>query len=102
MPSRALRSCVTIDDLRLAARRRLPKLVFDFIDGGAQDKRTLADNRRAFMIGRPLLWGFAAGGEAGVGRATDIFPDELDVATALAGPRNLANITQTSSVPELS
>ena len=48
MPSRALRKSITIDDLRLAARHRLPKLVSDFIDGGARDEGTLRDNRRAF------------------------------------------------------
>lgn len=45
---RAIRRCITIEDLRAAARRRLPRLVFDFIDGGARDETTLRDNRRAF------------------------------------------------------
>ncbi len=48
MVSRALRNSLTIDDLRSAARRRLPKLVFDFIDGGARDEGAVRDNRRAF------------------------------------------------------
>ena len=39
---------MNIDDLRRRARRRLPKVVFDFIDGGAQDERTLAANRADF------------------------------------------------------
>jgi len=38
----------SIDDLRAAARRRLPRLVFDFFDGGAESEATLADNRQAF------------------------------------------------------
>jgi isopentenyl diphosphate isomerase/L-lactate dehydrogenase-like FMN-dependent dehydrogenase len=37
-----------IDDLRLLARRRLPKVCFDFIEGGGEDEITLADNVRAF------------------------------------------------------
>ena len=37
-----------IEELRLAARRRLPRAVFDFIDGGAEDERTLRGNREAF------------------------------------------------------
>jgi len=37
---------VNVDDLRVRARRRLPRAVFDFIDGGAGDERTLAANRR--------------------------------------------------------
>jgi isopentenyl diphosphate isomerase/L-lactate dehydrogenase-like FMN-dependent dehydrogenase len=42
--SRAL----SIADLREMARRRLPRSVFEFIDGGAEDELTLADNRAAF------------------------------------------------------
>jgi L-lactate dehydrogenase (cytochrome) len=38
----------TIEDMRLRARRRLPKIVFDFIEGGAGDEITVGLNRRAF------------------------------------------------------
>jgi L-lactate dehydrogenase (cytochrome) len=39
---------VNIEDLRLAARRRLPRSVFDYIDGGADGEVTLRENVRAF------------------------------------------------------
>jgi L-lactate dehydrogenase (cytochrome) len=39
---------LTIDDLRRRARRRLPRAVFDFIDGGAEDELTLRRNESAF------------------------------------------------------
>jgi L-lactate dehydrogenase (cytochrome) len=39
---------VNIDDLRSVARRRLPKVVFDYIDGGAESESTLRENCRAF------------------------------------------------------
>ena len=39
---------LTIDDLRRRARRRLPRAVFDFIDGGAEDELTLRRNEAAF------------------------------------------------------
>src|SRR5438132_5954203 len=39
---------LNIEDLRRAAKRRLPRVVFDYIDGGAEDERTLRANRRAF------------------------------------------------------
>ena len=39
---------LSIADLRRIARRRLPRAVFEFIDGGAEDELTLADNRAAF------------------------------------------------------
>ncbi len=38
----------SIDDLRRHARRRLPRAVFDFFDGGAEDETTLRGNRAAF------------------------------------------------------
>jgi len=31
---------INIEDLRRAAKRRLPRVVFDYIDGGAEDERT--------------------------------------------------------------
>lgn len=36
------------EDLRRMARRRLPRAIFDFIDGGAEDELTLRANRAAF------------------------------------------------------
>jgi L-lactate dehydrogenase (cytochrome) len=41
-------TAVSIEDLRRAARRRLPKAIFDFIDGGAQDEISLRANRSDF------------------------------------------------------
>ena len=39
---------VNIEDLRRFAQRRLPRAVFDYLDGGAEDERTLRENCRAF------------------------------------------------------
>ena len=41
-------SVVNIDDLRRLAERRLPRVVFDYIDGGAEAERTLRENCRVF------------------------------------------------------
>ncbi|MGH9576913.1 MAG: alpha-hydroxy acid oxidase, partial [Terriglobales bacterium] len=38
----------SIEELRQAAKRRLPRAVFDFIDGGAEDEVTLRANLAAF------------------------------------------------------
>lgn len=40
---------INIEDLRTRARRRLPKVIFEFIDGGAQDETTLRANREDFQ-----------------------------------------------------
>src|SRR5580765_8075141 len=39
---------VNIEDLRRMAQRRLPKSVFDYLDGGAEAELTLNENCRAF------------------------------------------------------
>ena len=39
---------VNIDDLRKLAQRRVPRAVFDYIDGGADGEVTLRENRRAW------------------------------------------------------
>ena len=45
---RRLSGVATVDDLRTIARRRLPRGVFDYIDGGAEDERSMARNVGAF------------------------------------------------------
>jgi L-lactate dehydrogenase (cytochrome) len=45
---RRLRSAASVEDLRRIAKRRLPHGVFDYIDGGAEDERSLARNSSAF------------------------------------------------------
>jgi L-lactate dehydrogenase (cytochrome) len=39
---------INIEDLRAGARRRLPRAVFDYVDGGAEDEQALGENRAAF------------------------------------------------------
>src|ERR1700739_2145319 len=43
-----LSRAIKISDLRSMAHRRLPKAVFDYLDGGAEDEVTLGENCRAF------------------------------------------------------
>lgn len=38
----------SVEDLRRSARRRMPKAVFDVVDGGAGDEQTLRWNRESF------------------------------------------------------
>jgi isopentenyl diphosphate isomerase/L-lactate dehydrogenase-like FMN-dependent dehydrogenase len=39
---------VNIEDLRRIAKRRLPRVAFDYIDGGADGEKTLRENCRVF------------------------------------------------------
>ena len=49
-----LARAVNIADLRRLAQRRLPRAIFDFFDGGAEDEVTLRENRAAFARVRLL------------------------------------------------
>jgi L-lactate dehydrogenase (cytochrome) len=46
--SRRLAACHDIDDLRAAGKRRIPRPVFDYVDGGADEELSLRANTRAF------------------------------------------------------
>jgi L-lactate dehydrogenase (cytochrome) len=45
---RRLESCVTVGDLRLAAKRRIPRPVFDYVDGAADEEISRRANVAAF------------------------------------------------------
>src|SRR6478735_9538916 len=45
--ARRLSGLRSIEDVRAAARRALPPMVFDFIDGGAEDESTVRANQQA-------------------------------------------------------
>lgn len=44
----ALRDCLNVRDFEAAARRRLPRPLFDYVDGGADDEQTKRANVAAF------------------------------------------------------
>ncbi|WP_374409621.1 alpha-hydroxy acid oxidase [Hydrogenophaga sp.] len=44
----SLQNAINLEDLRQQARRKLPRIAFDFIDGGADDEACLQRNREAF------------------------------------------------------
>ncbi|HEY2521749.1 MAG TPA: alpha-hydroxy acid oxidase [Streptosporangiaceae bacterium] len=45
---RAPERLITVEDYRRVARRRLPRMVWNYVDGGADDRQALRDNRDAF------------------------------------------------------
>ena len=60
-----------------------------FLDGGARKGtdvlKALVLGAKAVFIGRPMFWGLAVDGEAGVAHVLRILREELDVAMALCG-----------------
>ncbi|HLW02111.1 MAG TPA: alpha-hydroxy acid oxidase [Ktedonobacterales bacterium] len=67
-----------------------------YMDGGIRRGtdilKALALGARAVLIGRPVFWGLAAGGEAGVRDVLRILADELLLAMRLAGCPTIASI----------
>jgi len=45
---------INLEDMRELAQRSLPRIAFDFIDGGVDDERCLQRNREAFARHRLL------------------------------------------------
>jgi 4-hydroxymandelate oxidase len=61
---------------------------------GADVVKALALGARCVLVGRPILWGLAAGGQAGVQAALAMLRRELDLAFALCGCPDVASVTR--------
>jgi 4-hydroxymandelate oxidase len=76
-----------------AVAGRAEVLVDGGIRRGTDVLKALALGARAVQVGRPILWGLAVEGEAGVHNVLDILRREFDQAMALCGCRNREEIT---------
>jgi 4-hydroxymandelate oxidase len=70
-----------------------------YLDGGVRRGtdvlKALALGARAVMIGRPVIWGLAVAGAAGVAGVLAILANELTFAMALSGRPTIASIDHT-------
>jgi len=71
---------------------RVPVIMDGGIRRGTDALIALAMGATAVGIGRPVLWGLAVDGEAGVGRILDLITGELEQAMALAGAPALGEL----------
>ncbi|MEM7137397.1 MAG: alpha-hydroxy acid oxidase [Myxococcota bacterium] len=71
----------------------VPLLLDGGVRRGTDVLKAVALGASAVLVGRPVLWGLAAGGQAGVEHALGLLRDEIDLAMALAGAPNVAAIT---------
>lgn len=81
----------------------LPKII-EVVDGkadvlldggvrrGTDILKAVALGAKAVLIGRPVLWGLAVGGQAGVERVLTILRDEFELAMMLAGCGRIADV----------
>ncbi len=75
-----------------AVAGRVPVLLDGGVRRGADVVRARALGAAACLIGRPQLWGLAAGGEYGVRQVLEILREEMDRVLALCGIRSVADI----------
>jgi 4-hydroxymandelate oxidase len=75
---------------------RLDVIVDGGVRRGTDVLKALALGARAVMVGRPVIWGLAAGGEDGVRSVLDLIVAEFDVSLALAGVPRASAIGPTS------
>jgi 4-hydroxymandelate oxidase len=76
-----------------AVRGRSSIIVDGGVRRGTDVVKALAMGADAVALGRPQLWGLAADGENGVRRILEMLRDELALAMALCGCRDLSEIT---------
>jgi len=78
-----------------AVAGRIPVMLDSGIRRGTDVLMALALGAKAVFIGRPYVYGLAAGGAKGVERVILILRDELERAMALTGRRSIAEIDAT-------
>jgi L-lactate dehydrogenase (cytochrome)/(S)-mandelate dehydrogenase len=80
---------VSVDAVRTMARERLPRMVFDFADGGAETERTMRRNEEAFNKLRILPRPFNGGGSRDL--SVKLFEHTLSM-PVLIGPTGFAGL----------
>jgi 4-hydroxymandelate oxidase len=73
---------------------RVPILLDGGVRRGVDVLMSLALGATAVGIGRPVIWGLAVDGQAGVGAVLDLLSREFENAMALAGAASIAEITE--------
>jgi len=80
---------------------RVPVILDGGVRRGVDALVAMALGADAVAVGRPVVWGLAAGGEGGVRAVLDLLRAELDTACALAGVRRPADATPDLIAPDL-
>jgi len=83
-----------LPDVVDAVKGRVEVLIDGGIRRGTDVIKALALGARAVLVGRPVVWGLAAGGEAGVKRVLDLLRSEIDLAMALCGCPTIPDISR--------
>jgi 4-hydroxymandelate oxidase len=88
----AITSLDALPEIVKAVDGRAEVLLDGGIRRGTDILKALALGAKAVLIGRPVLWGLAVSGEAGVGNIISLLKDELTTAMALSGCASVEDI----------
>ncbi|XP_068657816.1 peroxisomal (S)-2-hydroxyacid oxidase GLO4-like [Aristolochia californica] len=83
-----------LEEVVQAVEGKIPVLFDGGIRRGTDVFKALALGAQAVMVGRPVVYGLAARGEAGVVRVMQMLKDELELTMALTGCPTLKDITR--------
>jgi isopentenyl diphosphate isomerase/L-lactate dehydrogenase-like FMN-dependent dehydrogenase len=90
-------SVATIDALPEvveAVSGRLEVMVDGGVRRGVDVLKALALGARAVLVGRPVLWGLAVGGERGAHRVLELLREEIELALLLLGCESPSQVTR--------
>lgn len=88
----AIATIDALEEVVQAVNGQADVLVDGGIRRGTDVLKALALGAKAVLVGRPVLWGLAVAGAAGVQQVLELLRDELDLAMALSGCPNLQAI----------
>lgn len=91
---RCLATADALPEVVDAVEGRAPVLVDGGIRRGVDVAIALALGAHAVLVGRPALWGLAAGGEAGARRVLELLREELELTLALCGCASTAELSR--------
>lgn len=93
-----LASIEALPEVVEAVAGRAAVLLDSGVRRGTDVLKALALGAQAVLIGRPVLWGLAVDGEAGVRRVFEILRDEIDTALAQLGRPSVASVDRSMVV----
>ncbi|KAJ6389326.1 hypothetical protein OIU77_027628 [Salix suchowensis] len=87
-----------LEEVVQAVGRKVPVLLDGGIRRGTDVFKALALGAQAVLVGRPVIYGLAAKGEAGVRKVMHMLKDELELTMALAGCPTLKDISRSHGI----
>ena len=90
----AIASVRALPEVAEAVAGRAEVLLDGGIRRGTDVIKAVALGARAVLVGRPVVWGLAVGGENGARRVLELLRAEIDLAMALCGCPTIGDITR--------